>query len=387
MRIAQICPPWLAVPPKGYGGIEWVVALLADGLVEAGHDVTLFATGDSVTRAHLSSVFRAAPGPTAINDIELDAIHAMHALRDAGGFDVLHVHAPFAAFAGAVASGVPTVHTVHGAFTERMRALYREAADRAWFVAISEAQRRSNDDLRYAGVVHNGVDLDAYPLRTDKDDYVLFLGRAAPEKGWLRAVETCRRSGDRLVSAVKVATPEDVARGLPIGIVAAAAEQRAAVHQEVLEVGALQVGGAVLDDAAPTIAKPDQLRPSFLESPSQTTDRCIEPRRIAAACQHTHSHRHQSRPLSSSSIGYCGPVNGTASAVSVAELDSLPWNPANTSSNSGLLPSKGRTIASKRSRRACRSRCPTSRLEEPSAQWNEARTRTLAPRPPSPYRP
>ena len=121
MRIAQICPPWLAVPPKGYGGIEWVVALLADGLVEAGHDVTLFATGDSVTRAHLSSVFRAAPGPTAINDIELDAIHAMHALRDAGGFDVLHVHAPFAAFAGAVASGVPTVHTVHGAFTERMQ--------------------------------------------------------------------------------------------------------------------------------------------------------------------------------------------------------------------------------------------------------------------------
>ena len=209
MRIAQICPPWLAVPPKGYGGIEWVVALLADGLVEAGHDVTLFATGDSVTRAHLSSVFRAAPGPTAINDIELDAIHAMHALRDAGGFDVLHVHAPFAAFAGAVASGVPTVHTVHGAFTERMRALYREAADRAWFVAISEAQRRSNDDLRYAGVVHNGVDLDAYPLRTDKDDYVLFLGRAAPEKGWLRAVETCRRSGDRLVSAVKVATAEE----------------------------------------------------------------------------------------------------------------------------------------------------------------------------------
>mgnify|MGYP003339556225 CR=1 FL=1 len=133
----------------------------------------------------------------------------MHALRDAGGFDVLHVHAPFAAFAGAVASGVPTVHTVHGAFTERMRALYREAADRAWFVAISEAQRRSNDDLRYAGVVHNGVDLDAYPLRTDKDDYVLFLGRAAPEKGWLRAVEACRRSGDRLVSAVKVATAEE----------------------------------------------------------------------------------------------------------------------------------------------------------------------------------
>lgn len=185
------------------------MSLLADGLADAGHEVTLFATGDSVTRARLASVFASAPGPSAINDIELDAIHAVHALRDARAFDVLHVHAPFAALAGAVASGVPTVHTLHGAFTDRMRTLYHAVRDRAWFVAISDAQRRANAELRYAGVVHNGVDLDAYPLRADKEDYVLFLGRAAPEKGWLRAVEACRRSGDRLVSAVKVVTPEE----------------------------------------------------------------------------------------------------------------------------------------------------------------------------------
>ncbi|MFM7717925.1 MAG: glycosyltransferase family 4 protein [Actinomycetota bacterium] len=209
MRIAQICPPWLAVPPRGYGGIEWVVSLLADGLAERGHEVTLFASGDSVTKADLAAIFPEAPGPERINDIELDAIHSMFALRDARSFDVLHVHSPFAALAGAAQSGVTTVHTVHGSFTERMRLLYRQVLDRVHFVAISEAQRRTDDELRYSGVVHNGIDLDRYPLGDGREDFVLFLGRAAPEKGWLRAVETCRRSGDRLVSAVKIATPEE----------------------------------------------------------------------------------------------------------------------------------------------------------------------------------
>src|SRR5438067_13590112 len=77
VRIAQVCPPWLSVPPKGYGGIEWIVSLLADGLVDAGHDVTLFASGDSETRAKLEYVVEEAPGSAAINDIALDATHTM----------------------------------------------------------------------------------------------------------------------------------------------------------------------------------------------------------------------------------------------------------------------------------------------------------------------
>lgn len=209
LRIAQICPPWLSVPPKGYGGIEWVVSLLADGLVGNGHDVTLFASGDSITRAKLDPVLAEAPGPALINEIHIDTLHSLHALRDVRRFDILHVHSPFSALVGAAASGVPTVHTVHGAFTEQMRAIYHEVHDRVWFVAISEAQRLMNDELRYAGVVHNGLDLDAFPMRERKDDYVLFLGRAAPEKGWRRAIETCRLSGDRLVSVVKIASEDE----------------------------------------------------------------------------------------------------------------------------------------------------------------------------------
>ncbi|HEX6330050.1 MAG TPA: glycosyltransferase family 4 protein, partial [Actinomycetota bacterium] len=209
--IAQVCPPWLAVPPKGYGGIEWVVALLADGLAEAGHEVTLFATGDSISKANLENALEEAPGSTLINDPILDTTHTLFALRDARErFDVLHVHTPFSAFAAAIETGVPTVHTLHGSFTPAMTRLYSLAADRAWYVAISEAQRRIGPDLRYAGVVHNGIDMDAYPLGETTDDFVLFLGRAAPEKGWHRAIETAKLAGKKLVSAVKIAHPTEV---------------------------------------------------------------------------------------------------------------------------------------------------------------------------------
>ncbi len=211
MRIAQLCPPWLAVPPKGYGGIEWVVSLLADGLAAAGHDVTLFATGDSRTTANLEHVLEAAPGSDRINDIMLDATHTMFSLRDAAErFDVLHVHSPFSSLAAAVETTVPAIHTLHGSFTPEMSRLYAQVADRAWFVAISEAQRRTNEALRYAGVVYNGIDVDRYPFVTEKDDYLLFLGRAAPEKGWLRAVETARLTGRRLISAVKISHPTEI---------------------------------------------------------------------------------------------------------------------------------------------------------------------------------
>ena len=206
MRIAQICPPWLAVPPKGYGGIEWVVALLADGLAEAGHDVTLFATGDSRTTAKLEFIYEQAPGSAAINDITLDTTHTLFSLRDARErFDVLHVHTPFSALAAAVETRIPTVHTLHGSFVPEMKRLYSFVADRVWFVAISEAQRRFDEDLRYGGVVYNGIDINVYSLQEQKEDFVLFLGRTPPEKGWRRAVDAARLAGERLVSAVKIA--------------------------------------------------------------------------------------------------------------------------------------------------------------------------------------
>jgi glycosyltransferase involved in cell wall biosynthesis len=210
VRIALICPPWLAVPPKGYGGIEWVVSMEADGLAEAGHDVTLFATGDSITKARLEYVFDVAPGSIAINDVTLDTTHTLFSLRDVRDrFEVLHVHSPFSALAAAIETGVPTVHTLHGSFTPEMIRLYDLVGDRAWFVAISEAQKRFHESLRYGGVVYNGIDMAFYTFNTQKEDFILFLGRAAPEKGWRRAIEAAKLAGEHLVSAVKIAHPTE----------------------------------------------------------------------------------------------------------------------------------------------------------------------------------
>jgi glycosyltransferase involved in cell wall biosynthesis len=207
MRIAEIAPPWLAVPPRGYGGVEWVISLLADGLTARGHDVTLFATGDSSTKARLEYIFETSPGPAMINDIWYDAVQTVFALRDTSRFDAFHTHSPWSALSALAALGLPTLHTVHGAFTQEMKRLYALVSDRAWFVAISEAQRAHMPDLRYAGVIYNGIDVEAYPFRTEKDDFLLFLGRTAPEKGAHLAVRTARLAGLRIVLVVKIAEP------------------------------------------------------------------------------------------------------------------------------------------------------------------------------------
>ena len=209
MRIAQVSPPWVAVPPKGYGGIEWVVSLLADGLVERGHDVTLFATGDSRTKAALEYVFEEAPGPEAINSIWHDTVQQMLAHRDLGRFDVLHHHTQFSALVAAMCHEVPVVHTLHGDFTPEFRLLYEQVADRVTFVAISESQRRQMPELRYGGVVYNGVDLDLYPFRAEKEDLLCFIGRANTDKGAHRAVMAARAAGMPLVMAVKIADPSE----------------------------------------------------------------------------------------------------------------------------------------------------------------------------------
>jgi len=104
---------------------------------------------------------------------------------------------------------VPTVHTLHGSFVPEMKQLYSFVADRIWFVAISQAQKRFHEELRYGGVVYNGIDMSSYPIQEEKEDFVLFLGRAAPEKGWRRAIDAAVVAGERLVSAVKIAHPTE----------------------------------------------------------------------------------------------------------------------------------------------------------------------------------
>lgn len=208
MRIAQICPPWFSVPPAGYGGIEWVVALLADGLAERGHDVTLFASGGSVTKAKLVSEFEQPPGGAMLGQVWFEAVQAVSAYKHRDQFDIIHDHCGIIGPSiGANIAGPPVVNTLHGPFTEQAKRYYRLTSPPLHLVAISEAQRAFCPDLNYAGTVHNGIDLAQYPMRADKDDYLLFLGRINREKGPEIAVEVAARAGMKLKMAVKMSEP------------------------------------------------------------------------------------------------------------------------------------------------------------------------------------
>ena len=197
MRIAILSPVWFPVPPVGYGGIEWIVSLLADGLAEAGHDVTLFASGDSSTKATLAAVFE--EGPFAeIGKSAPELRHALACYERADEFDVVNDHSgPLAAAVGA-AVATPVVHTVHGPLTGRDGELYASLASVApqvGLISLSLNQRKPQPDLPWVANCHNALDLDAYPFHEDRGEYLLFLGRMSPDKGAHRAIEIARAAG------------------------------------------------------------------------------------------------------------------------------------------------------------------------------------------------
>jgi glycosyltransferase involved in cell wall biosynthesis len=211
VRIAEIAPPWYPVPPTGYGGIELIVSLLADGLVERGHDVTLFASGGSDTKANLVTPMLDPPDPALVGNAWFDASHAFAAYAELrhGNFDVVHDHSgvPGPALGAMLCGEPPVVHTLHGPWTGPTRHYYSLLDGQVHIVAISEAQKAANPGLHYAGVVHNGVRLADYPMRAEKDDFLVYIGRANPDKGPAIAIEVARRAGLPLAMVVKKNEP------------------------------------------------------------------------------------------------------------------------------------------------------------------------------------
>ena len=209
MRIAILAPVWFPVPPVAYGGIEWVVSLLADGLVEAGHDVTLFAAGESQTEAKLAAVFQDAPSEQ-IGTTGAELRHALACLERAGDFDIVNDHSgPLAAALGGAVE-TPVVHTVHGPLNGEAGAVYASLARVApsvGLISLSDNQRKPLPDLNWVATCHNALDLDAYPVHRDRGEYLLFLGRMSPDKGCHRAVEVAREAGLPLKIAGKMREP------------------------------------------------------------------------------------------------------------------------------------------------------------------------------------
>lgn len=213
MKIAQIAPCWLSVPPNGYGGIEPLIAHLCNGLVDRGHEVTLFASGGSRTKANLESYYPEPPGMTeGVAKPLLELSHVLHAYQRAAAFDLIHDHSfPLGPSLGAQLSGPPVVHTVHGPPDHPdARPIYELIGRSINVVTISDYQQKALPGLNYVATVYNGIDVDAYRWQREKDDYLLFVGRICREKGAHVAVEVAARLGRRLIIAGKMKEPEEI---------------------------------------------------------------------------------------------------------------------------------------------------------------------------------
>lgn len=211
MRIGILAPVWFAVPPVGYGGIERVVHLLAEGLVAAGHEVTLFASGDSRTSARLEPVFDVAPSEW-IGHTFWELRHAVGSLGRAGGLDVVHDHTGLLGLALGGLLPVPLVHTVHGPLDGAPGELYEDVcrlAPSVRVVAISANQQSQRPGLPWLALVPNALDVDSYPFDPGDDGYLLYLGRLSPEKGAHRAIEVAERAGLPLRLAGKCREPAE----------------------------------------------------------------------------------------------------------------------------------------------------------------------------------
>lgn len=209
MRIAIIAPPWVPVPPPAYGGTEAVLDNLARGLQAAGHDVLLFATGDSTCAVPRRWARERAAGTVATGAAtELHhVINAYDAIREWGA-DVVHDHT----LVGPVYAqrfDVPVVTTNHGPFDGELGDLYRAISDGVAVVAVSQHHRRSAGGVRVAAVIHHGLDVDAFPLGAGNGGYALFLGRMSPDKGVDVAARVARRAGVPLRIAAKMHEPAE----------------------------------------------------------------------------------------------------------------------------------------------------------------------------------
>jgi glycosyltransferase involved in cell wall biosynthesis len=204
VRILMIAPPWFAVPPAGYGGTEQVVALLTDGLVAAGHEVTLVASGGSRTRARAVTP-NAVPPTARLGDVAVELGHVLAGYRLREAFDVVHDHTVLGLALGSVPGGPPVVHTAHGAWTTASLPVYRALAPHVRVLTVSHDQAaRAPAGVRVDGTVHNAIDVGAHPFVRVRSDDLAFVGRASPEKGPEVAIETARRTGRTLRMALKV---------------------------------------------------------------------------------------------------------------------------------------------------------------------------------------
>src|SRR5947209_4181942 len=198
-RVAVLSPVAWRTPPRHYGAWETVASNITEGLIARGWDVTLFATRDSVTRAHLHAVVDRGYEEDPSGDPKVaEYLHISEVFEHAAEFDLIHSHYDFMALTYSRLVKTPVLTTVHGFSSPKIMPVYEKYGD-GYFVSISDSDRAPG--LNYLATVYNGIDLALYPLQECGGDELIFLGRIHPDKGVHLAIEVARRSGLPLLIA------------------------------------------------------------------------------------------------------------------------------------------------------------------------------------------
>jgi glycosyltransferase involved in cell wall biosynthesis len=198
-RIAVLSPVAWRTPPRQYGAWETVASNITEGLAARGWDVTLFATGDSVTRARLHAVVDKGYEEDSNVDAKVaEYLHISEAFEHAAEFDLIHSHYDFMALTYTRLVRTPVLTTIHGFSSPRIMPAYQKYRD-GYFVSISDSDRAPG--LNYLATVYNGIDLALYPLQESRGEDLVFLGRIHPDKGVHLAVAVARLSGLPLLIA------------------------------------------------------------------------------------------------------------------------------------------------------------------------------------------
>jgi glycosyltransferase involved in cell wall biosynthesis len=206
MKIAQVSPLMEAIPPRFYGGTERIVAYLCDELTDLGHQVTLFASADSTTKARLEPVWPCALRlDNGIRDYLAPHIVMLERLaRRAAEFDIVHLHVDYLAYPIMRRAGVPFLATLHGRLDQpELRRIYEIFAD-VPVVSISNAQRDPLPQANYIATIHHGIPEPRLPARPGESGYLAFLGRISPEKAPDAAIKIAAKAGVPLKIAAKI---------------------------------------------------------------------------------------------------------------------------------------------------------------------------------------
>lgn len=200
MKIAILSPIAWRTPPRQYGPWEQVASNIAEGLVAKGMEVTLFASGDSITKGRLaaSTALPYAGNSNADAKVE-ECLHISHLMERADEFDIIHNHYDFLPLSYCRLISTPMLTTIHGFSSPLIIPVYKKYNAATHYVAISNANRHA--ELDYIATVYNGIDTNDFDFNGQPGDYLLFFGRIHPEKGTHKAIELAKRCGKKLVIA------------------------------------------------------------------------------------------------------------------------------------------------------------------------------------------